>query len=144
MKAAITEITRNYLFRVFLALSTVASVGSSVWAYYGIENQGCSVNCERIALAEISRYSQITPPAIRPVNFAPAEQVGAVRPVESGGGEVHAAVPRVMPSNPDTTSEGENNLGAGSFLIAGSVLIGIRLTISYRSRKVRKLAAQTH
>jgi hypothetical protein len=144
MKAAMIEITRNHFFGVFLALSTTCFFGSSVWAYYGMPNQDCSNNCERIALAEIGKLSQIMPPAVHPVNFASTEQVGALQPMEARGGEVHAAVPRVMPSNPDTTSEGENNLGAGSFLVVGSVLIGIRLTISYRSRKVRKLAAQTH
>jgi hypothetical protein len=146
MKAAMVKITRNVLFSVFFALLTTSSLGGSVWAYSGTQNQDCSSNCERIALPEIGRFSQITPPAVHPVNFASTEQVGALQPMEARAGEVHAAVPRVTPSNADASDGGSGGPGPGPrfFLTLGSVLIGIRLIISYRSRKVRKLAAETH
>ena len=127
MKAAMVEITRNHLFRVFFALLTTSSLGSSVWAH-----------------EQIGTFSQIKPPAVRPISFAPAEQVGALQPMESsGGGDVRTAVPRVTPSNADA-SDGGSNPEPRFFLIIGSVLIGIRLIISYWSRKLRKLAAETH
>jgi hypothetical protein len=145
MKAVMAKITRNVLFRVVFALLTASSLGGSVWAYSGTQNQDCSSNCERTALPEIGRFSQLKPPAVHPVNFASTEQVGALQPMEARGAEVHAAVPRVTPSNPDA-SDGGSGPGPGPqfFLTIGSVLIGIRLIISYRSRKVRKLAAETH
>jgi hypothetical protein len=127
MKAAMVEITRNHLFRVFFALLTISSLGSSVWAH-----------------EQIGTFSQIKPPTVRPISFAPAEQVGALQPMESsGGGDVRTAVPRVTPSNADA-SDGGSNPEPRFFLIIGSVLIGIRLIISYWSRKLRKLAAETH
>lgn len=148
MKAAMVAITRNHSFRVFFALLTTSSLGSSVWATSAAQNQDCSSNCERIALPksheQIGTFSQIKPPAVRPVSFTPAEQVGALQPMESGGGgEVRTAVPRVTPSNADA-SDGGSNPEPRFFLIIGSVLIGIRLIISYWSRKLRKLAAETH
>jgi hypothetical protein len=148
MKAAMAEITRNHLLRIFFALLTTFSTGSLVWAYSVAQNQDCASNCERIALPQsheqIEVFAQIKTPAANPASFPPAEQVGALQPLESAAGvDVRVAGPRVTPSSADAT-EGGSTPGPRFFLIIGSVLIGVRLIISYRSRKLRKLAAETH
>ena len=43
-----------------------------------------------------------------------------------------------------TETEGGSTPGPRSFLLIGLVLIGVRLIISYRSRKVKNLATETH
>jgi hypothetical protein len=148
MKAAMAEITRNQLLRIFFALLTTFCTGGLVWAYSVAQNQDCASNCERIALPQsheqIEVFAQIKTPAGNPESFTPAEQVGALQPLESAAGvDVRVAGSRVTPSSADPT-EGGSTPGPRFFLIVGSVLIGVRLIISYRSRKLRKLAAETH
>jgi hypothetical protein len=148
MKAAIAEIIRTHLLRLFFSLLTTFSTGSWVWAYSVAQNQDCASNCERIALPQshqqIEVFAQIKTQAANPASFPPAEQVGALQPLESAVGvDVRVAGPRVTPSGADAT-EGGSTPGPRFFLIIGSVLIGVRLIISYRSRKLRKLAAETH
>jgi hypothetical protein len=142
------EIIRNHLLRVFFALLTAFSTGSLLWAYSVAQNQDCTSDCERIALSEshqqIEVFTKIKTTSANPATFIPAKQVGAVQPLESAaGGDVYAAVPRVIPSSADA-SEGGSTPGPGFFLIIGSVLIAARVIISSRSRKLRKLAAETH
>jgi hypothetical protein len=148
MKAAMTEIIRNHLLRLFFALLTTFSTGTLVWAYTVAQNQDCASNCEPIALSQsherIGVFTQVNATSANPATFASAEQVGALQPSQSAAaGDVHAAAPRVASSSADA-SEGGSTPGPRFFLIIGSILIGARLIISYRARKLRKLAAETH
>jgi hypothetical protein len=142
------ETTRTYLFGTFFVLLIIFSTGNLVSAYSVAPNQDCASNCERIALLQnheqIGAFNEIKTPSVSPAAFTPAEQVGAIQPLASAAvDEVHAAAPRATPSGADAT-EGGSTPGPRFFLIIGSVLIGVRLIISHRSRKVRKLAAETH
>jgi hypothetical protein len=146
MKAPMAE-TRNRLLRVFLALLTTFSTGSLVWADSVAQHQDCASNCEQIAQSQSHEqfgvFTQIKPTSANPVTVTPVEQVNALQPLEpAAAADVRAAGPPVTPSNADA-SEGGSAPGPNSFLIMGSVLIGARLIISYRSRKPRKMAAET-
>ena len=140
------EITRTRLLGVFTLL-TIFSTGSLVWTNSAAQNQDCASNCEQIAqnrsLEQTGMSTQIRTTGANLSTLTAAEQVGAVQLLESAaGGDVHAAVPRVTPSHADA-SEGGSAPGPHSFLIIGSVLIGARIIISHRSKKLRKLAAET-
>lgn len=148
MKSSIAKMTRTHLLGIFFAILTTISTGSSVWADSIAQHQECASNCERIALSEgheqTENFTQIKTASANQATFTPAEQVGTLQPLESAAAaDVRAAVPRVTPSSTDAT-EGGSAPGPRFFLIIGSVLIGVRLIISYRSRKLRKLAAETH
>jgi hypothetical protein len=150
MKVAMAEITRNHFLGVFFTLLTTFSTGSLVRADSVAQNQDCASNCEQSAQhqshAQFGVSTQIKTTPASPASFLAAEQVAVVQPLESAaGGDVHAAVPppRVTSSSADA-SEGGSTPGPRFFLIIGSILIGARLIISYRSRKLRKLAAETH
>ena len=73
----------------------------------------------------------------------------------TNGAEVQAAVVGSRPSTSDQgvanaqtlvnpATESASTPGPRSFLLIGLVLIGVRLIISYRSRKVKNLATETH
>ena len=134
------------MLRIFFAL-LITSAGSLVWGYPVAGNQGCATNCEGTALPQVHEqievYAQAKTAPANPAIFSP-EQVGALQPVESAMvDDVHAAPSRVTPSSAEGTDDGSTP-GPRFFLIFGSVLIGARLIIAYRSRKLRKLAAETH
>jgi hypothetical protein len=147
MKAPMAAIIRNRLLRVFFALLTTFFTGSLVWADSAAQHQDCASHCEQIAQSQSHEpfgvFPQMKPTSANPVTVNPIEQVDALQPLEpAAGADVRAAGPRVTPSSADA-SEGGSAPGPNSFLIIGSVLISARLIISYRSRKPRKLAAET-
>jgi hypothetical protein len=140
--------TRKYLFGTFCALLMTFSTGKLVSAYSVAQNQDCASNCERVALLQnneqIGALTEIKIPSVSLTTFTSAEQVGALQPLASAAvDEVHAAAPPVRPPSADATEAGSTP-GPRFFLIIGSVLIGVRLIISHWSRKLRKLAAETH
>jgi hypothetical protein len=140
-------ITRHHLFIISLGLLSAFSVGGSAWPHPLRPNQNCSGNCkssERSVAFERAgiptRVSEVS--ALQPVNL-------------NGSSNAQAATPGDMLSHADSgpasvqalkspAPEGGSALGPNFFLMVGLALIGLRLIISYRSRKVKNLAAGTH
>ena len=124
MKAAIARVTRELFFIVFLGLLSATCFGN-------------------YALA-------------RTASFTPADQNTAPQSVDRiNSVDVQSAAAGSIPSKTDQGptsaqalvspgTEGGSTPGPRSFLLIGLVLIGVRLIISYRSRKVKNLATETH
>jgi hypothetical protein len=124
MKAAIARVTRKPFFTMFLGLASALSFGISVSAHT--------------------------------TNLTPTDRTSALQSVDLASGvDVQPAAAGSIPSKTDQRptsaqalvnpgTEGGNTPGARSFLLIGLVLIGARLIISYRSRKVKNLATGTH
>jgi len=128
MKAAIARVTRELFFIVFLGLLSPICFGNSVSA----------------------RTASLTP-TDRNTALQSADLINSV----DNGVDVQAAAAGSIPSKTDqgatsaqtlvsTGTEGGSTPGPRSFLLIGLVLIGVRLIISYRSRKVKNLATETH
>src|SRR5262245_5727733 len=90
-------------------------------------------------------------------SFTPTDQNTAPQSVDriNSVDDVQPAVAGSIPSKTDQGpasaqalvspgTEGGSTPGPRSFLLIGLVLIGVRLIISYRSRKVKNLATETH
>jgi hypothetical protein len=125
MKAAMGKITRKHFFVIFLGLLSAFSFGISASA--------------------------------RAAELAPADRISAAQAADLGiGVDAQAAAQGGMPSNTSQVptsaaqalknpgTEGGSTPGPGFFLLIGLALIGVRLIISYRSRKVKNLATETH
>ncbi|HSE91190.1 MAG TPA: hypothetical protein VLJ79_33585 [Candidatus Binatia bacterium] len=124
MKAAMGKITRKHFFVIFLGLLSAFSFGISASA--------------------------------RAAELAPTDRISALQSADLGSGiDAQAAAPGSMPSNTSQVAtsaqalknpgtEGGSTPGPRFFLVIGLALIGVRLIISYRSRKVKNLATETH
>lgn len=147
MKAAIARVTRKLFFIIFLGLPSVFSFGSSAWADSGSQNQDCSGDCEKVAPSGTNK---------RIAAFTPADPINVVQTANlSGGSDIRTTTPGSKPPHTDQgltsaqglvnpATEGGSTPGPRSFLLFGLVLIGVRLIISHRSRKVKNLATGTH
>jgi hypothetical protein len=149
------RIVSKQFFRIFLVLLAASSLESSVWAYSRVSNQDCSSNCEAVTAPTIHKQLATSvdiktagADATNPTSLPQSASVSA-------SGDAHAATLRSTSSNPDeepnkalaaanSGSEGGSNPGPILFLLIGLSLIGVRLVVSYRSRKARNLAAETH
>lgn len=124
MEAAIAGITRKRLFIIFLGIASTLSFGISVSA--------------------------------RTTSLTPTDRTSALQSVDLANSvEVQSAAAGTIPSKTDQgpssaqalvnpATEGGGTPGPRSFLLIGLVLIGVRLIISHRSRKVKNLATGTH
>jgi hypothetical protein len=154
MKAAMArKITCKHFFAIFLGLLSVFSFGNSVWAYSVAQNRDCAGNCEsdeRLAAFTHNKTSDA-----RVATFTPADRISALQYAALGSGvDVQVAAPGSIPSKTDQVptsaqslnlgTEGGSTPGPRFFLLIGLALIGVRLVISHRSRKVKNLATGTH
>jgi len=123
MKAARAKAIRKLLLIFFLGLASAFSLGISVSA--------------------------------RTASLTPTDRTSALQSVDLASVDVQSAAAGSIPSKTDqgptsaqalanSATEGASTPGPRSFLLVGLVLIGVRLIISYRSRKVKNLATGTH
>ena len=151
MEVAIKRITRKHFFAIFLGLVWAFSMGGS--PYSADEYRDCSVNCESdVRSVEITEDQTFD---ARAVGSTPADHMSDLESLNFGGSGGVPATPGNTSSYSDAGSanaqplknpapEGATNFGPRFFLLVGLVLIGIRLIIDYRSRKVKDLAPGTH
>lgn len=124
MKAAIARVTRKLFFIMFLGLASAFFFGVSVSAL----NASLTPTDGTSALQSADLTNG--------VDVQPAAAGSIPSKTDQGPTSAQALV------NPAT--EGGSTPGPRSFLLIGLVLIGVRLIISYRSRKVKNLATGTH
>jgi hypothetical protein len=154
MNVAMARVTHKPFFVIFLGLLSAFSLGSSAWSYSVAQNQNCSGNCE--THERLATFTHDKPLNVGAATFTLAEGTNGIQAADLGGGsEVRAATSGSTLSNTDqgTASaqalknpgtEGGSTPGPRFFLLIGLALIGVRLVISYRSRKVKNLATGTH
>jgi hypothetical protein len=92
----------------------------------------------------------------RAASLTPIDRTSTLQSADLANGvEIQSAAAGTIPSKTDqgppstqalanSATEGGSTPGPRSFLLVGLVLIGVRLIISYRSRKVKNLATGTH
>jgi len=153
MKAAMARVTHKNFFVIFLGLLSAFSLLSSAWPYSVAQNQNCSGNCES---HELAAFTHNQPLSVGAESFTLAEGINVIQAADFGGGsDVQAAISGSTLSNTGQVptsaqvlnnpgTEGGSTPGPRFFLLIGLALIGVRLVISYRSRKVKNLATGTH
>jgi hypothetical protein len=156
MRMATVRIMSKQFFRIFFALSVASSFQNLAWADSIARRQDCSSNCERVAdlgnhqpLAAVTHTETL---GTHLVSFTRADQINLPQSVNVGSsGEAQAATPSdadagsSMPLGAKNSgSETGSNPGPRFFLLIGLGLIGVRLVIAYRSKKVKNLPADTH
>ena len=135
MKAAMARVTHKHFFVIFLGLLSAFSLASSAWPYSVAQNQNCSGNCE--SHERLAAFTHSKPLDVDAVSFTLAEETNVIQAADLSGGISAQAL-----KSPGT--EGASTPGTPFFLLIGLALIGVRLIISYRSRKVKNLATETH
>ena len=128
MKAAIARVTRELFFIVFLGLLSAICPGNSV----------------SVRTASLTQTDRNT--ALQSADLINSVDNGVdVQPVAAGSiSSKTYQGPTSAQTLVSTGTEGGSTPGPRSFLLIGLVLIGVRLIISYRSRKVKNLATETH
>jgi hypothetical protein len=154
MKAAMARVTHKHFFVIFLGLLSAFSLGSSAWPYSVAQNQNCSGNCE--SQEQLAAFTQSKTLDARTASFNPADRISSLQSADlASGADVQAAAAGSIPSNSDQRptgmqalknpgTEGGSTPGPRFFLLIGLALIGVRLMISFRSRKMKNLATGTH
>ena len=154
MKAVVAKVTCKHFIFVVLAILLTFSLKSSAWPYSLTENQNCSGNCENLETSATSAPNKnlnernmigttadhIT--TAQSMDLSSASDVRTITPGNTLSHNDQGAATTQANKNPAT--EGANTAGPSFFLLLGLVLIGIRLVISYRSRKLKNLATETH
>jgi hypothetical protein len=109
-----------------------------------------------IFLGLASTFSFEISVSARTASLAPTDRISALQSADLANGvEIQSAAAGTIPSKTDQGptsaqalvnpgTEGASTPGPRSFLLIGLLLIGVRLIISYRSRKVKNLATGTH
>ena len=126
MKAAIARITRKLFFIIFLGHRSDVLL-------WDLAVSGLRTASLDPLLTELVRFNPWISPSVE-VQSAAAGTI----PSKTDQGPTSAQAL----ANPAT--EGGSTPGPRFFLLIGLVLIGVRLIISYRSRKVKNLATGTH
>jgi hypothetical protein len=124
MKSAIARVTRELSFIVFSGLLLAICFGNSVSA----RTASLTPTDQNTALQSVD--------LINSVDVQPAAAGTIPSKTDPGLTSAQALV------SPGT--EGGSTPGPRSFLLVGLALIGVRIIISYRSRKVKNLATETH
>jgi hypothetical protein len=148
MKVVVAKVTGKRFFVLILTILSTFYLESGAWPYSLSENQNCSANCENLGISNKNLNA-------RNVSSTPADQfTGAQSTNLNSASEVRTITPSNTLSHADqraatqadknSAAEGTNAPGPSFFLLLGLVLIGIRLVISYRSRKLKNLAAEPH
>jgi hypothetical protein len=123
MKAARARVIRKLFFIIFLGLGSAFSFG-------------ISVSARTASLTPIDRTSALQSVDLASVDVQPAAAGSIPSKTDQGPTSAQALA--------NSATEGGSTPGPRSFLLVGLVLIGVRLIISYRSRKVKNLATETH
>jgi hypothetical protein len=150
MKRVMARTTRKHFVAICLALLSAFYLGSTAWPYSAAQKQNCSVNCEsHERLAALTHSKTLD---ARTVIFMPADGTSVSAVLTSA--DVEPAAAGSIPSNTDPGATSAQALtdpvtegstpGPRFFLLIGLALIGVRLIISYRSRKVKNLATGAH
>ena len=154
MKAAMARVTCKHFFLIFLGLLSAFFLGSTSWPYSVAQNQNCSGNCE--SHERLAAFTHDKPLNVGAESFTLAEGINVIQAADLGGGsDVRAAtsgstlsntgqVPTSAQALNNPGTEGGSTPGPRFFLLIGLALIGVRLVISYRSRKVKNLATGPH
>jgi hypothetical protein len=109
-----------------------------------------------IFLGLLPALSSESSPSARAASFTPADQMSAIESVNLPSSvDVQAATPPNMSSNTDRVLssaqalknsgvEGESTPGPRFFFLIGVALIGARVVISHRSKKMKNFASGIH
>jgi hypothetical protein len=139
------KIMRGKVFTIFVVVLMLSSPVGSAWAE---QADRCFGACERIDISSTQdhrvKYADAQALAFRTASFIQEDHIELLTRVDSGS-EVQASVPASPASadraviNPTTVkntgSEGSSNPMPRFLIIMGFGLIGLRLIVSYRSRK---------
>jgi hypothetical protein len=154
MKIVFAKVTHKHFFVVVLGILSTFSFGSWAWPYSLTQNQNCSGNCESLELS--AAFTPNEKLDARNVSSTPAEHISGAQSMDlSRASDIRTITPgnTALPTdqgaattqaNKNPATEGASTPGPSFFLLLGLVLIGIRLVISYRSRKLKNLATETH
>lgn len=140
MKAvALARPPRKHFFLLFLGIFSAFSLASTAWSYSVLQSQSCFSNCD-----------------MRTVSFTPADRSSGSEPMDlSSASDVRATTQdpalshteqgsSTAQANKNPATEAASTPAPSFFLLLGFGLIGIRLVISYRSKKLKNLATETH
>jgi hypothetical protein len=153
MKIVLAKVTRRHFFVVVLGILWTFSFGSWAWPYSLTQNQNCSGNCE--SLEPSTAFTPNEKLDARNVS-TPADHISGSQSMDlSSANDIRTITPgntasltdqgaTTTQANKNPAPEGASTPGPSFFLLLGLVLIGIRLVISYRSRKLKNLATETH
>jgi hypothetical protein len=153
MKAVVATLARKHLLVLIVGFFATFSFAGLALSHSLTQNQNCSSNCE--SLETLVASNPTAKSNTRIATATPTERISGSQPLDlNSGSEVQAMTspstrPRPDPGSSDTqankspATEGAATPGASFFLLLGLALIGIRLVISYRSRKLKNLATQT-
>jgi len=152
MKATMARITRKHFFIIFLGLLSAFSLGSSIWSESVAQTQDCSGDCEKVEQIAVTHSKTLD---VGTASFTPADGISVQQTADLGGGSDVRAVTSestLSSTNQGSTraqalkspeTEGGSTPGPRFFLLIGLALIGVRLIISFRSRKMKNLATGT-
>jgi hypothetical protein len=139
MKPAVARVARLHFFVVFLGIVSAVSFGSWAWPYTLSQNQKCSGNCENLEMS--APFAPNKKLDAQSIELSSASDIRTITPGSTLSVSDQGATTTPPHKNPAT--EGGSIPGPGFFLLVGSTLIGLRLVISYRSRKLKNLATET-
>ena len=154
MTAPVTKVTREHFFVVLLGFLAVLSLGNESWSYPLTQNQTCSGSCGDLERLDTSAASKSLD--ARPLSFTSSDRLSDAQSMDlSSASDIRSTTPGSNLANTDqgATStqafknpgtDGGSTPGPGFFLLVGLALIGVRMVISYRSRKVKNLATGMH
>ena len=152
MKAVVAKLTRKHplvLVVGFLLTFSFAGWASPQWL---AQNENCSSNCESLKTSAGSNLAAKSNTRIAAITTT--ERLNGPQPMDLGSGsDVRATTPATTRSRSDqgsvdaqanksSSTDGAGTPGASFFLLLGVALIGMRLVISYRSKKIKNLATQ--
>jgi hypothetical protein len=149
-----TRVTHKNFFVIFLGLLSAFSLGTTAWPYSVAQDQNCSGNCE--SHERLAAFTHNMPLNVGAERSTLAEGINVIQAADlASGSDARPATLGSILSNTGQVStsaqalnnpgtEGGSTPGPRFFLLIGLALIGVRLVISHRLRKVKNLATGTH